>query len=65
MKKLCEDVGFPIFSYNFFADLAVPQEKQQQAVDEVKRLLDKTAVLGASHALTFPMMLKDGIENAT
>src|SRR5688572_13482524 len=63
LKQLTQDAGLPIVSYVFTVDLAQPTaEKRRTAVDEARRLMDRTAELGAKIAMIFPGENKDGYE---
>ena len=61
VKKIWADAGLPIFSYIFFVDLALPAQARQQAIDTAFRLIDRTAELGASHAMLIPAEVKPHI----
>lgn len=65
VKRICEDAGFPIYSYNIFSDFALPDEYRKTSVEQVRRLLDRTAALGAGKALIFPLTLKMNIDMDT
>ncbi|MFN8006409.1 MAG: sugar phosphate isomerase/epimerase family protein [Terriglobia bacterium] len=59
IRTLCSDAGLPIYSYLFDVDLAAPQSERQAALDQVYRLLDRTAELGAPNIFFIPGLLKD------
>ncbi len=59
-RKVANDAGLPIFSYIFGADLAVPPDEQQQALDSAFALLDRTAELGSPLAFLLPGFVKEG-----
>ena len=61
LKKICADSGLPIYSYNFFVDLALPPSELQMGVDEVNRLIDKTAEMGSPNTMIVPADLKEGV----
>ncbi len=61
LKAICADSGFPIYSYNFFVDLALAPGELQRGVDEVRRLIDKSAEMGSPNAMIVPAALKEGI----
>jgi len=62
LKKITTDKGLPINSYIFTVDLSVSSiEKRKAAVDRVRRLLDRTAEVGAKIAMIFPAEVEEGI----
>ena len=54
IRKICGDAGLPILSYLFDADLAVPRAARRKEVDQVYRLIDRTAELGATRVFFIP-----------
>ncbi len=61
LRQITQDAGLPIVSYVFTVDLAQPEAaKRRSAVDEARRLLDRTAELGAQIAMIFPGEIKEG-----
>ena len=58
IRKLCDDAGLPIVSYLFDADLAVPKSDRRKAIDQVYRLTDRTAELGATRVFLIPGIFK-------
>lgn len=61
LKRLCDESGLPVFSYTFFIDLALPASERGGNIDQVKRLLDRTAGLGAKFAMIVPIDFKDDV----
>ncbi len=58
IRKICDDAGLPIVSYLFDADLAVPKSDRRKVIDQVYRLTDRTAELGATRAFFIPGIFK-------
>ena len=60
-KGLAADAGLPVVCYVFGADLTRPPDSIQPAVDDAKRLLDRTAELGARLCMITPGEVKGGV----
>ncbi len=61
LKRLTADAGLPIVSYIFVTDLAAPVNERRSAIDSARRLLNRTAELGASFAMILPALVKDSV----
>ena len=59
VRGLAEDVGLPIVSYIFFADVALPPHERRAAIDHVFAQLDRIAEMGCSLAMIVPAIVKD------
>src|SRR5437899_11210248 len=60
-RKLAENAGLPVICYVFGVDLAQPPSAVQAAIDQGKRLLDRTAELGAHLAMVTPAVVKSEV----
>ncbi|MBI2843339.1 MAG: TIM barrel protein [Armatimonadetes bacterium] len=62
VKNVCADASLPICSYSIFVDLlGETPARRKQAIDETKRLLDRTADLGAGLCMIVPAVIKQNI----
>ena len=59
IRKICGDAGLPIITYLFDADLAVPKSNRRAVIDQVYRLIDRTAELGATGVFFIPGIFKE------
>ena len=60
-RELASDNGLPVVCYVFGADLTRPPETLSAAVDDARRLLDRTAELGAGLCMITPGEVKPGV----
>jgi sugar phosphate isomerase/epimerase len=58
LRNLTNDLGLPITCYVIFVDLALPEKERQAEIDAGRRLLDRTAAIGASRAMIVPAVFK-------
>jgi len=59
VKQLAADAGLPIVAYVAQVDLAVPASGRAEALDEISRLLHRTAALGAARIFLIPATYKE------
>jgi hydroxypyruvate isomerase len=60
-RQVAADAGLPVVCYVFGVDLAKPASSVQEEIDQARRMLDRTAELGARLAMLTPCVIKDGV----
>jgi sugar phosphate isomerase/epimerase len=65
LRRLVADAGLVVTAYLSFVDLALPPGEQAKAVDEVARMLDRAADLGAGFLHNVSFVMKETVPLAT
>src|SRR5688572_13956500 len=58
IRHVLGDAGIAIYTYMFFHDIAWPREKRGKEIDQARRLLDRTAEVGARRTFFVPVVVK-------
>lgn len=64
LQNLTNDLELPITCYVFFVDLALPEKERQKQIDAGRRLLDRTAAIGAPRAMIVPAVFKQDLSRS-
>jgi len=64
LRTMTDDLGLPITCYVFFVDLALPEKDRREQIDAGRRLLDRTAAIGAPRAMVVPAVFKPDLSKS-
>jgi hydroxypyruvate isomerase len=65
LRAMTGDLGFPITCYVFFVDLALAEkDRRQEQIDAGRKLLDRTAAIGAPRAMVVPAVFKPDLSKS-